>query len=61
MKFEQPKLMKTLFHYISEYMGILVLIVAILSLIFPGVAGQIPPKTINYLLGIVMFGMGLVE
>ena len=40
-------------------MGILVLIVAILSLIFPGVAGQIPPKTINYLLGIVMFGMGL--
>lgn len=51
--------MKTIFHYISEYMGILVLIVAILSLIFPGVAGQIPPKTINYLLGIVMFGMGL--
>lgn len=51
--------MKTLFHYIAKYMGILILGVAVLSLIFPGVAGHIPPSTINYLLGVVMFGMGL--
>lgn len=40
-------------------MGIIVLATAILSLAFPQVAGQVSPKVINYLLGIVMFGMGL--
>lgn len=51
--------MKRLCHYISEYMGLLVLAAAVLALAFPGVLGQVPPKTINYLLGVVMFGMGL--
>ena len=41
--------MKTLCHYISEYMGVLVLVAAL----------QIPTTAINYLLGVVMFGMGL--
>ena len=52
-------MMKTLCHYISEYMGILVLAAALLALVFPGVLQMVPTKAINYLLGVVMFGMGL--
>lgn len=51
--------MKRLCHYISEYMGFLVLAAAVLALIFPDVLQQIRPTVINYLLGVVMFGMGL--
>ena len=51
--------MKKLCHYISKYMAVLVLVCAVLSLLFPGVLQPIPTKTINYLLGVVMFGMGL--
>jgi len=52
-------MMKTLCHYISEYMGLLVLAAALLALAFPDVLGHIRPTVINYLLGVVMFGMGL--
>ena len=51
--------MKRLCHYISEYMGALVLVAAVLALAFPEMPQQVPTKTINYLLGVVMFGMGL--
>ena len=51
--------MKRLCSYISKYMAVLVLVCAVLSLLFPGVLQPIPTKTINYLLGVVMFGMGL--
>ena len=51
--------MKRLCHYISEYMGFLVLAAALLALAFPEMLQQIPTKVINYLLGVVMFGMGL--
>ena len=51
--------MKKLCHYISEYMGMLVLATALLALTFPSVLQQVPTKVINYLLGVVMFGMGL--
>ena len=51
--------MKKLCHYISEYMGLLVLAAALLALVFPSVLQQIRPTVINYLLGLVMFGMGL--
>lgn len=51
--------MKKLCHYISEYMGALVLLSAIAALFFPQWLATIPTKTINYLLGVVMFGMGL--
>jgi len=51
--------MKQLCHYISKYMAVLVLVCTVLSLLFPGVLQPIPTKTINYLLGVVMFGMGL--
>ena len=51
--------MKKLCHYISEYMGVLVLAAALLALAFPSVFQQVRPTVINYLLGVVMFGMGL--
>lgn len=51
--------MKKLCHYISEYMGLLVLAAAFLALAFPSILQQIRPTTISYLLGVVMFGMGL--
>ena len=51
--------MKKLCNYISKYMGLLVLSGALLSLAFPGLLRQVRPTTINYLLGVIMFGMGL--
>ena len=51
--------MKQLCHYISEYMGILVLVAAILALMYPEMLSMVRPTVINYLLGVVMFGMGL--
>lgn len=51
--------MKKFCHYISEYMGLLVLAAALLALAFPDLLRQIRPTVINYLLGLVMFGMGL--
>ena len=52
-------MMKKLCLYISEYMGILVLVTALLSFAFPQLLQQVRPTVINYLLGVVMFGMGL--
>ena len=52
-------MVKTFCHYISEYMGILVLATAVLALAFPEALQHIRPTMINYLLGVVMFGMGL--
>ena len=51
--------MKKICHYISEYMGVLVLAAAVLALTFPDALQQVRPTVINYLLGVVMFGMGL--
>ena len=51
--------MKRICHYISEYMAVLVLLGAVLAVAFPCVLQPIPMKTINYLLGVIMFGMGL--
>ena len=51
--------MKRLCRYISDYMGVLVLLTAVLALAFPSVLRPVPTIVINYLLGAVMFGMGL--
>jgi len=51
--------MKKLCHYISEYLGLLVLAAAVFALLFPDTLQQVRPTVINYLLGVVMFGMGL--
>lgn len=51
--------MKTICKYISDYMGIWVLLAAVSALVFPEVLSHVRPTVINYLLGMVMFGMGL--
>lgn len=51
--------MKTLCRFLSDYMGLLVLLSALLALIFPAALRPVPTSAINYLLGVVMFGMGL--
>lgn len=51
--------MKKLCHYISNYMGMLVLATAMIALAFPNAFLLLRPTLINYLLGVVMFGMGL--
>jgi BASS family bile acid:Na+ symporter len=51
--------MKKLCHYISQYMGVLVLLSAVAALAFPDVFGRVKPTVINPLLGVIMFGMGL--
>ena len=44
---------------ISSNMGMLVLLTAILALAFPDIPARVPTKVINYLLGVIMFGMGM--
>ena len=51
--------MKKLCKYISDYMGLLVLVAALLALAFPSALQQIRPTVINPMLGVIMFGMGL--
>ena len=51
--------MRKICHYISEYMGILVLAAALIALACPEALSRVRPTVINYLLGLVMFGMGL--
>ena len=49
--------MKKFCHYISEHIALLVLAASMLALAFPSVLQTIPTKAINYLLGVVMFGL----
>ena len=51
--------MKRLCKLISDYMGVLVLAAALVALAAPGAFSGIRPTAINYMLGVVMFGMGL--
>ena len=51
--------MKNLARYISDYMGMLVLVVAALSLLWPASFLWIDTWAINPMLGVIMFGMGL--
>ena len=51
--------MKRLCKWISDYMGVLVLISAVAALLWPEVLGRLKPTLINPLLGVIMFGMGL--
>ena len=51
--------MKRVCKFISDYMGVLVLLSAVAALVFPGTLSHLKPKLINPLLGIIMFGMGL--
>ena len=51
--------MKKVCKLISDYMGVLVLLSAIVALTFPETISQVKPTIINPLLGVIMFGMGL--
>ena len=51
--------MKRVCKLISDYMGVLVLISALLGILFPGTFSHLKPSLINPLLGVIMFGMGL--
>ena len=51
--------MKRFCKLIADYMGVLVLLSALLALAFPDVLGHLKPSLINPLLGVIMFGMGL--
>ncbi len=51
--------MKKICNIISEYMGVIILLVAVVSLIFPSTLSGVPTSVINYMLGVIMFGMGL--
>ncbi|MBO7114742.1 MAG: hypothetical protein J6V95_06185 [Bacteroidaceae bacterium] len=51
--------MKKICQFISKYMGVLVFAAAVLAFVFPDELSKIRPTVINYLLGVVMFGMGL--
>ena len=51
--------MRRLCKLISDYMGVLVLLAAVVALVVPGAFSGIKPTVINPLLGIIMFGMGM--
>jgi BASS family bile acid:Na+ symporter len=51
--------MKRICKFISDYMGILVLVAAVAAIIVPDAFSGIRPSAINPLLGIIMFGMGM--
>ena len=52
--------MKAVCDFISKYLAVIVLVVAVLSFLFPALFNWISTSVINYLLGVVMFGMGLM-
>lgn len=51
--------MKDICNFISRYVGVIVLLVAVVALLLPGSFRWIDTVCINPLLGLVMFGMGL--
>ena len=51
--------MKRFCQFISDNMGVLVLLSAVAALLFPDTLGHLKPRFINPLLGVIMFGMGL--
>ena len=51
--------MKRVCKWISDYMGVLVLLSAVAALLWPEVLGRLRTTLINPLLGVIMFGMGL--
>lgn len=51
--------MKKICKLISDYMGVLVLLSAVLALLTPGTFSGMKPSVINPLLGLIMFGMGM--
>ena len=51
--------MKKVCDFIARWMGVLVLLMAVVSLLLPEPFSQIDTQVINPMLGLIMFGMGL--
>ncbi len=51
--------MKQICKLIADYMGLLVVLAAVVALVWPELFAQVKPTVINPLLGVIMFGMGL--
>ena len=51
--------MQKICNFIADYMGMLVLLGAIVALLFPDMLSHVRPTVINPMLGLIMFGMGL--
>ena len=51
--------MKKVCNFIAQWMGLLVLLVAAVAMFVPASFDWIETKTINPMLGVIMFGMGL--
>lgn len=52
-------MIKRICNFIARWIGAVVLLAALLSLAFPAVCNHIEMRTINPMLGVIMFGMGL--
>lgn len=52
-------MVKRICNFIARWIGAVVLLAALLSLAFPAVCNHIEMRTINPMLGVIMFGMGL--
>ena len=46
--------------FISKWMAVIILLAAVMAMVFPQVGGAIKTSWINWLLGVVMLGMGLM-
>lgn len=46
--------------FISRWMAVIILLAAVIAMVFPQVGGMIKTSWINWLLGVVMLGMGLM-
>ena len=51
-------MMKAICDFISRWMGLLVLLLALFSLLVPSLLAQVGTWVINPMLGLIMFGMG---
>lgn len=51
--------LKKISQFVSKYMALIVVVVALISLFFPNSVSFVKTSYVNTLLGIVMFGMGL--
>lgn len=51
--------MKTIAQFLTKYLAVFILAVGAVALFIPATFSWIPPKSINWMLGIVMCGMGL--
>lgn len=52
-------MIKKICNFIAQWLGVIVIVVAVIALFVPATFEWIETKTVNPLLGVIMFGMGL--